>query len=165
MILDCIWSNFQRGKNGFPEKRWQELHFNFLWKIPHAFGSDTILFVSVALEFHDIFIWKKKLEGNIQTWRSGIYLDYVINISNLLSAFHVSQRSSPRKSWWMAWQILPGVSWCNVSSGPRNNKTAIFWEIYLQRSQEHKSLFQFPTQNLFFSLRPGGVWEDWILSR
>ena len=69
-------------KNSFSEKGWQELHFDFLWKISKAFYSDTILFFAVAVEFHVIFIWKKKLEGNIQAWRLGVYLDYVSNISN-----------------------------------------------------------------------------------
>lgn len=80
MILNCISSEkyFQRWNNGFSEKGWQELYFNFLWKIPHAFGSDTILcvcihshththflFVSVAAEFYVTFMWNEKLEGNI----------------------------------------------------------------------------------------------------
>lgn len=69
-------------KNGFSEKGWTGTAFYLLGKISKAFYSDTILFFSVTVEFYVIFIWKKKLEGNIQAWRFWCLLDYVINISN-----------------------------------------------------------------------------------
>ena len=145
MILDCMWWEiyFQRWKTGFSEKGWQDLHFNIFWKIPLAFGSDTILcactcvhrhthmhahtlFVSVAIDHCVTLMWNKKLKGSIQACLLGVYFDYVINISNLWSGFPDSQRSSPYKRWWTGCQSLPGFSWYNVSSVPGNNKTAIF---------------------------------------
>ena len=82
MILDCIWSNFQEERIASLRKVDRNCILISFGKISKAFYSDTILFFSVAAEFHVIFIWKKKLEGNIQAWRLGVYLDYVIKISN-----------------------------------------------------------------------------------
>lgn len=80
--LDCIWSNFQEERMASLRKVDRNCILLSFGKISKAFYSDTILFFSVTVEFYVIFIWKKKLEGNIQAWRLGVYLDYVINISN-----------------------------------------------------------------------------------
>jgi hypothetical protein len=167
IILGCMESNSRENGEWFLRKGSFPLARAPLWACECMCAPTTAHVLSKTFPHNDVgchFYLGNAQEGNIQAWRCGVYLDHVINISGLLSSFHVFQKLSPCKSWWMGWQSLSGLGWWNVSSVPGNNKTAIFWDIYLQKSRGHKSLFQFSTLSPFFSLCPGRVEEDCILS-
>ena len=89
-------------------------------------------------------------------------MDHVINISHLLSDFHVSQKPSSCKSWWMGWQNLPdcvGIIWAKCLETIKQQFSERFT---CRKSQEHKGHFQFPALSLFSQFgRTGSCQVNW----